>query len=181
MQEYILEIKKLIPQKFCEKIIHYFDNDYNDAGTVSGVDKNIRNCLTRSVLYPKTFGEKICSNALQEIIFNCVSQYTKKFNRLQIQKISQLDLLKYEANDFEAGYHFHTDFGYKCTERALSISICLNNEYTGGEFIFDLPSGEFSVPQNIGDAIMFPSNFMFPHQVNKVKKGTRYAVIGWVI
>ena len=175
MQEYILEIKKLIPQNFCEKIISYFDKDYDDAGTVSGVNKNIRNCLTRSVLDTKTFGEKLCSNATKEVIFNCVSQYTKKFNRVQIEKISQLDILKYESNNFDAGYHFHTDFGYKCTERALS------NDFEGGEFVFDLPSGEFCVPQNIGDAIIFPSNFMFPHQVNKVKKGTRYALIGWVV
>ena len=110
MQEYILEIKKLIPQNFCEKIISYFDKDYDDAGTVSGVNKNIRNCLTRSVLDTKTFGEKLCSNATKEVIFNCVSQYTKKFNRVQIEKISQLDILKYESNNFDAGYHFHTDF-----------------------------------------------------------------------
>ena len=38
MKEYILEIKKLIPQTFCKKIISYFDNDYEDARTVGGVD-----------------------------------------------------------------------------------------------------------------------------------------------
>jgi hypothetical protein len=49
MKEYILEVKKIIPQKLCKKIIHYFDNDYGEAGTVgSGVNKDIRNCSTRS-------------------------------------------------------------------------------------------------------------------------------------
>ena len=50
MKEYILEVRKIIPQKLCKKIIHYFDNDYGEAGTVgSGVNKDIRNCLTRSI------------------------------------------------------------------------------------------------------------------------------------
>jgi len=185
MKEYILEVKKIIPQTFCKKIISYFDEDYFDAGTVgdagSVVDKNIRNCLTKSVLETKTFGESICSNAIKEKIFECVSHYKEKFNNIHISKISQLDLLRYDANEHKAGYKFHEDFGLTCTERHLSISICLNNEYEGGEFVFDIPEGHHVVPQNVGDAVIFPSNFMFPHQVNKITKGTRYALIGWVI
>jgi hypothetical protein len=71
MKEYILEIKKIIPQSFCKKIISYFDNDYQDAGTTgSGVNKNIRNCLTRSLFETKSFGQKICLNAVKEKIFD---------------------------------------------------------------------------------------------------------------
>jgi predicted 2-oxoglutarate/Fe(II)-dependent dioxygenase YbiX len=181
MKEYILEVKKTIPSVFCKKIISYFDNNYNNAGTVGlGVNKNIRNCLTRSLLETKSLGEKICLNAVKEKIFQCVNHYKNK-NDIHIEKISQLDILKYEANEFKAGYDFHQDFGHKCSERHLSISICLNNEYEGGEFVFDIPGGHYTVPQNVGDAVIFPSNFMFPHQVNKVTRGTRYALIGWVI
>jgi predicted 2-oxoglutarate/Fe(II)-dependent dioxygenase YbiX len=181
MKEYILEVKKIIPQTFCKKIISYFDNNYQDAGTTGeGVNKDIRNCLTRSLFDTKSLGEKICLNAVEEKIFQCVNHYKKKHN-IQIDKISQLDILRYDTNEHKAGYNFHKDFGSKVTERHLSISICLNNEYEGGEFVFDIPEGHYVVPQNVGDAVIFPSNFMFPHQVNKVTKGTRYALIGWVI
>ena len=181
MKEYILEVKKIIPQTFCKKIISYFDNNYRDAGTTgSGINKNIRNCLTRSFFDTKSFGEKLCLNAVQEKIFDCVKHYQKKYD-INIEKISQLDILRYDANEFKAGYDFHQDFGREVTERHLSISICLNNEYKGGEFVFNIPEGHYTIPQNVGDAVIFPSNFMFPHQVNKVTKGTRYALIGWVI
>jgi len=181
MKEYILEVKKIIPQNFCKTIIEYFDNNYGDASTVGiGVNKNIRNCLTRSILQTKSLGEKICSNAVKEKIFQCVDHYKNKHD-IHIDKISQLDILRYDANEYKAGYKFHNDFGNNCLERHLSISICLNNEYEGGEFVFNLPSGLHTVPQNVGDAIIFPSNFMFPHQVNKITKGIRYALIGWVI
>tara|TARA_Y100001972_G_scaffold111474_1_gene144244 strand:- start:197 stop:742 length:546 start_codon:yes stop_codon:yes gene_type:complete len=181
MKEYILEIKKVIPKTICDKIIKYFDNNYKEAKTTGlGVNKNIRNCLTRNLMNTKSFGETICLNATKEKIFECVTQYKKKFD-VNIEDITQLDLLKYEANEFEAGYNFHCDFGPKCMERCLSISICLNNEYTGGEFVFDCKDGRYVVPQNVGDAVIFPSNFIFPHQVNKVLTGTRYALIGWVL
>lgn len=183
MKEYILEVKKIIPKIVCKKIINYFDNNFKDALIQGdGLNKDIRNCLTRSVLYPKTFGEVICSNVIKEKIFECVQHYQNKFNRIHISKISQLDFLKYETNKHKAGYKFHEDFGLDVSERHLSISICLNNEYEGGEFVFLLNDGShFTIPQNTGDAVIFPSNFMFPHQVNKVTNGTRYALIGWVI
>ena len=180
MKEYILEVKKVISHPFCKKIIACFDHGYEDAGTVGGVDKNVRNCVTRSVMEPETFGERICSNFIKEKIFNCVEHYQQK-HKVKSERITQLDLLKYETNECKAGYIFHSDFGPKCTERQLSISICLNNKYDGGEFVFDTPEGRYTIPQNEGDAVIFPSNFMFPHSVNKVTAGTRYALIGWVV
>ena len=30
-----------------------------------------------------------------------------------------------------------------------------------------------------GDMLIFPANFLYPHQVNAVKKGTRYSWISW--
>lgn len=181
MKEYILEIKKIIPQTFCNKIIAYFDNNYRDAGTIGqGVNKNVRNCLTRNLFDTKSLGEIICLNAVEEKIFECVYHYKNK-HEINISKISQLDILRYDFNEHEAGYKFHEDFGKKATKRHLSISICLNNEYEGGEFVFNIPEGKYTIPQNVGDAVIFPSNFMFPHQVNKITRGTRYALIGWVI
>jgi hypothetical protein len=182
LKEYILEVKKVIPKVLCEKIIHYFDNNYSDALTTNSdnPDKNTRNCLTRSVLETRTFGEKICSNAIKEKIFQCVNHYKDKHG-VDINKISQLDILKYEANEYKAGFNFHYDFGPTCHQRHLSISISLNNEYEGGEFVFNTSSDQLVIPQNIGDAVIFPSNFMFPHQVNKITKGIRYALIAWVI
>ena len=126
MKEYILEVKKVISHPFCKKIIACFDHGYEDAGTVGGVDKNVRNCVTRSVMEPETFGERICSNFIKEKIFNCVEHYQQK-HKVKSERITQLDLLKYETNESKAGYIFHSDFGPKCTERQLSISICLNS------------------------------------------------------
>ena len=182
MKDYILEIKKIIPESFCKKIISYFDNSLYEPGTVSGKDKSVRNCDARNMQHTNTFGEKICSNYVLKKIFDCKDLYATKFSYLHCKKISSCELLKYEHNQYKAGYKFHTDMGFSVSERQISVSICLNNEFSGGEFVFDFPNqNNYQVPQNVGDAIVFPSNFMFPHQVNRITKGTRYALIGWVV
>ena len=58
----------------------------------------------------------------------------------------------------------------------LTVLGSLNNEYTGGEFVMwedeviDLPAGSIAV---------FPSNFMYPHEVRPVKTGVRYSYVSW--
>jgi predicted 2-oxoglutarate/Fe(II)-dependent dioxygenase YbiX len=181
VKNFIKEYRKVIPNNFCKKIISYFDSDLEDAATVGGVNKNIRNCVKVSLLHPKSLGQRIISNYAKSIIENIAKEYSKEFKHCFTQKISQLDLLKYETNKHDVGYSWHVDMGYKAEARTLSMSICLNNDFKGGEFVFDLLENQEQFPQNTGDAIVFPSNFIYPHQVNKVTEGTRYALIGWVI
>ena len=182
MKKYIKEIRKAKPSKACQKIIKYFGNHFDDAATVGGVDKDVRNCLTRTLLKPKSFGQRFVSNYIQSVFYQIADSYAKDHQSFQFERISQLDLLMYETNNYKAGYDFHKDFGNKVTERHISISLNLNDSFEGGEFVFDLGNGTLEqYVQGVGDAIVFPSNFIFPHKVNKVTKGTRYALIGWII
>jgi|TARA_R100000479_G_scaffold39074_1_gene17466 hypothetical protein len=58
----------------------------------------------------------------------------------------------------------------------LSILGALNDNYTGGELImFD----KTKIELNAGDVVIFPSNFLYPHLIKPVKKGTRYSFISW--
>lgn len=58
----------------------------------------------------------------------------------------------------------------------LSFVGILNDNFSGGEFIlFD----DYTISPRQGDIIIFPSNFMFPHRVNKITEGTRYSFVAW--
>jgi predicted 2-oxoglutarate/Fe(II)-dependent dioxygenase YbiX len=50
-------------------------------------------------------------------------------------------------------------------------------KYEGGEFSFF--GKEHIIKASKGDVIMFPSNFVYRHEVLPVTKGTRYAIITW--
>lgn len=184
LENYILEIRKFFPKTVCEKIISYYDNPeiLGDAKIVSGLDKSLRNCFNTNFRDTKSFGQKIVKNFVEKHLEEAIKIYEEKFPNVSIAGgCSQIDFLKYPHNEYKAGYKFHVDMGYKVSERQLSISVCLNNDFEGGEFVFDLPNQKKQYPQNVGDVLIFPSNFMFPHQVNQVIKGTRYALVGWYI
>ena len=52
-----------------------------------------------------------------------------------------------------------------------------NDDYKGGNFL--IAENEYETAK--GSAIVFPSNFMFPHAVKKVEKGTRYSIVTWLM
>lgn len=58
----------------------------------------------------------------------------------------------------------------------LTVLGALNDDYEGGElFMF----GEHHVHLPAGAVVVFPSNFMFPHEVKPVKSGIRYSYVSW--
>ena len=59
----------------------------------------------------------------------------------------------------------------------LSIVGLLNDDFTGGEFImFD----DLEIKLKKGDVLVFPSIFLYPHEVKPIKTGTRYSMVSWV-
>ncbi len=58
----------------------------------------------------------------------------------------------------------------------LTILGGLNGGYDGRDLIFwqDTP-----ITLKAGEIMIFPSNFLYPHRVDMVTKGTRYSYVSW--
>jgi len=93
-------------------------------------------------------------------------------------KINQIDLLKYNPG---GKYELHMD-QYTRNTRHLSIIINLNNNYEGGDLIFtDQKEKEIKrLKLEEGSIVFFPSNFMYPHKIEPITKGTRYSIVAWL-
>ena len=74
--------------------------------------------------------------------------------------------------------HVHSLFdGERRGVPILTIIGILNDDYEGGELImFD----GTKIDTKKGDLLIFPANFLFPHEVELVTKGTRYSYVTWV-
>jgi predicted 2-oxoglutarate/Fe(II)-dependent dioxygenase YbiX len=57
----------------------------------------------------------------------------------------------------------------------ISIVGLLNDNYDGGQFM--CRGNEIKLAR--GDILLFPSNFMYPHEVREVTKGIRYSFVSW--
>lgn len=73
--------------------------------------------------------------------------------------------------------HIHSMFdGNRKGIPTLSILGGLNDNYEGGELIF---WEQEKIELKAGSIMIFPSNFMYPHKVMPVTKGTRYSYVSW--
>ena len=87
-----------------------------------------------------------------------------------------IQVLKYEAGQ---RYKWHTDQFPDTTHhlhnRSLSLVLYLTNNFSGGRTC--LPHKCYK--PRPGQALIFPSNWCFPHSAEPVERGTKIACVGW--
>jgi len=73
--------------------------------------------------------------------------------------------------------HIHSMFdGQRKGIPTLTVLGALNDDYEGGELML---FGGYRIHLPAGAVVVFPSNFMYPHEVKPVKSGIRYSYVSW--
>jgi len=101
-------------------------------------------------------------------------EWFKKYNAYSYVRFN-----KYDENTLMRPHcdHIHDLFdGERKGIPVLSIVGSLNNDYEGGDFIM---WGNQKIDIPAGTIIVFPSNFLYPHCVTKITKGSRYSFVSW--
>ncbi len=175
----LLDIKELK-----EAINSLKSSSYKARISGNRVDENIRKTLIHS---PTPQIETIFQKA-----FFKVKEEAEKFYGVSFLKGSQLQILEYKEGGF---YKCHADnaneiikdkklINYKVVNnRDLTTLLFLNSNFEGGEIEFchlRYNNGKRVIykPKG-GDMIIFPSHGLFAHEVKKVKKNSRFAVVKW--
>ena len=196
MEEKKMELKKYIkiydntasPQIISSFIQYLNTVEFNKASVIDNmkkegsIDENVRKTESFGFFkdeksLTKTHWYNFWCSFFREILRDYSSQLNLDTSS---SIISTLEALKYKEGGF---YNRHTDYHLKFP-RNLSIIYFLNNDYEGGELNFSNPSDEneiyLTVKPKCGRMILWPSNFLFPHQVTPVKKGLRYVLVSWI-
>jgi predicted 2-oxoglutarate/Fe(II)-dependent dioxygenase YbiX len=180
--EGIVEIKNIICLKFINKIIPFINKKSKNKLTIGEIgpgtlDINVRN-VDGYHLNSDTPTNMFYWNYIKQEIERLYTYYKIKFPLMASSKINQIDLLKYSPG---GKYKIHTDHGTNST-RHLSIIMNLNDDYQGGDLIFtDQKHKEIKrLNLNKGSIVFFPSNFMYPHSIQTITKGTRYSIVAWL-
>jgi len=165
---------------FCDKVINSSNNNSWDNHFWINRDKK------ESFSYPeKELKIQNLNNELKEEFFieteKQIKQYVNKINKPEFKIISKLSnprINKYEPNTLMRPHIDHISYIFDGNEKGipcLSFVGVLNDDYEGGNFV--LNDKEYNLHK--GDLIIFPSNFMYPHYVKEVTKGTRYSIVCW--
>jgi hypothetical protein len=162
LSEYILILKGFMAPDLCDQTVAQYGTRAKRAVVEGNVEHPSRTCSQIMTGLP-----------LEDHTKQAIRTYRGKFPDCRIVKNSGWLYVKYDEGQF---YKQHCD-EFPGTPRLVTISVALNDDYEGGEWAwFDR---EIVAGFHKGDAVMFPSNWMFPHEILPVTKGTRHALITW--
>jgi hypothetical protein len=183
LEDFVKVYDNIIDVDLCDRIIDEYKKSDKWAATMVGsgvIDTNSRNCSVISLSDPAVIDEnfeirKFIDVEVHQQLLEVVKKYSEEFPEFSPSIDTGYDLLRYETGQF---YKQHTD-SFLQQQRSISCSVCINDDYSGGEFTFF--DREIMIRGGKGSVIVFPSNFMYPHEIMPVTEGTRYSIITWYV
>ena len=177
LQDYIA-IYKAIDPLICKQIINNFNeaqwskHSYSDPITQERTTYKDDLDVSNQNKYIDYLNNKI-KNCINDYLINVAP------NPVKIKETSPIRFNRYKIGTNMKMHHdhIHTLFdGEKKGVPILSILGLLNDDFENGDFLmFDSKKVNLSA----GDIIIFPSNFLYPHAVTTITKGTRYSFVSW--
>ena len=169
---YIREYVNSISPQLAHQITTDLDLKFHPATTGGGQKSKARHCYIKSL-------ESKFDNDLSKIFNNVFKSYINEFKFFSSVTLenSGFDHVLYKGSESQE-YKEHVDHSKFNKPRILTCSLILNDNYEGGDLSFF--GGEYVVTKRAYSAVVFPSNFCFPHAITPVSKGDRHVIITWV-
>jgi len=187
IKNYIKIYDNVIPYNTLSSLLKYinicnFEETKIGGGENEKTDFNVRRTFTYPLTYlHKKLTDVHWANFLTYYFNNGLKNYGNDNKILDFSWgcINTIEILKYQNTGF---YTWHTDH-FAEIPRTMSCILLLNNDYEGGNLCFRNPdgTGEWEVEVKANRMIIWPSNFLYPHTVKPVTKGTRYSVVAWAL
>lgn len=145
----------LIDKEQCQSLILKYDNNLDHV--TQGVDNKSRN----------VFLKNINPNEIPKLI-TALEEANREFYNFQLIPKLECYFGKYSTDCHYSAHHSDCISG-ESNQRKLSFSLILNEDYEGGDFVFENPviKKEGTVPS------------FLPHHVTPVTLGVRYAIFGF--
>ena len=176
--DYIKYYEGVISDEQCSEILNcnetvYVPSTYssNDGKVESEERVRMDECWVKndSTLWPTIL------RCYEEVI----KRYSKDFPLFTVQRTTDFRINRYTAGGFMSKHcdNIHHSHGQQYGYPQVSALLYPNDDYEGGEFFV---AEQQYLPRK-GSAIVFPSNFMYPHEAKAVTKGTRWSIVTWLM
>ena len=189
IEHYVFHKENFLNEKYCENCIdelnkctwkkhEWYTPKTDSRRSLSGDNEP-------EIIHSKMFSNdvhKINDFIIQEL-HSTIIEYVESFKFDWFggwEGYSAMKFIRYSLGQTMANHcdHIHSIFdGERRGVPILSVIGVLNDDYEGGELIM---FGDKKIDTKAGDLLIFPANFMFPHEITPVLKGARYSYISWV-
>ena len=180
INSYIKVYEKRLNDKYCSTILkelethawgkHMFHNAYDQTTYSSPNDIEV------------SFTSLSNHNHLMSLLWDTIREYVDGLSSPWFGTWNGYSIPRY--NRYVVGSemlkhcdHIHSLFeGGNKGVPILSIVGLLNDDFKGGDFMMN----DEKIDLVAGDILMFPSSFLYPHEVLKITEGTRFSFVSWV-
>lgn len=185
IEDYI-HVTNVIPSNICDEIINDIENKDWYPHTWYNSSSNVYVSEETKELDVLSFDTKN-HNILVPYVIEAARQYNMEYAYLDTERTNQImskfcaiRFNRYSNDQIMRKHYDHIHSIFDGEEKGIPILSFvgnLNEDYEGGELVFF--NGEVKLDLKKGDICMFPSCFMYPHQVYQVTKGKRYSFVTW--
>lgn len=182
----LILVEQLIPKDICNKIIEDIEKrDWAPHTWYNSVQGTFGSEKTKELDVQNTTPE--LQNLLNPYIIEIGAIYNSKVlyegggERTQqiMNKFSNARFNRYEPGMIMRCHIDHIKSLFSPPEQGipvLSLIICLNDNYEGGELVF---WDDYKIKPAAGSIIAWPSLFLYPHRVDEVISGRRWSAVVW--
>ena len=186
LSDHILHLKSFIDKDVCMSVMNSLDNLERDDSapyTDGLLNDDADTYFDPDIKYIDNVRDRIFIDGLKEYAskirsFNWSYYDTKSFHcsEMIIRRYNQGSQFKYHHDDIIGEIFPHW---FLRRQNILTCNFYFGNadDSDGGDLVFTCGK---SFHPSMGDIIIFPSNWMFYHEVQKITKGTRYSGTVWL-
>jgi len=185
VDDYIM-VQNLIPTQLCRSLINESslpESKWSKHSWYNYGRDDLHSMPEKELDIINSTGDQFKSlgNYLGTALQNYQKKYSKEKDKVGtswIRHISQVRFNRYKTGTKMRLHHDHIQSLFDGKLKGipiLSVVGLLNDNYEGGAFM----CREKEIKLIRGDVLLFPSNFMYPHEVKEITKGIRYSFVSW--
>lgn len=183
LQDYVKVYKNFIPEDVCERAVSDFESAewekhkyaYGESEERISYEDDLS--VSISDIRDSSFIQSRTWEAIHQYVVLDMVNLHEWFSGWNSHSLVRFN--KYTPNTRMKIHcdHIHTLFdGVHKGVPVLTVLGVLNDNYAGGEFMM---WGDEKIDLPAGSVIVFPSNFLYPHEVRPVTSGVRYSFVSW--
>jgi predicted 2-oxoglutarate/Fe(II)-dependent dioxygenase YbiX len=178
VDSYIKYYKNIVAENLCNSLINYnfpYEASKYQTHDSGAIVKEERVKMLDSWIKKESVFYTAVKSCFEEVIV----KYKTDFPLFTVARTTDFRINKYDKGGFMSRHvdNIHHSHGQQYGYPQVSALLYLNDDYVGGEFYV---ADKKFLPIK-GSAIIFPSNFMFPHEAKPVTKGTRWSIVTWLM
>ena len=178
--DYVVHLNHFIPKDTCDKIVDSLSHKSFNKTSYEDYRGNRKDTDDNMHYETKTISNaEIIDSYIQKLLYRYDLRNRNSLIPWTSLSWSEVGFLRYTK---EQRFRRHVDHvnsifdGERKGIPTLTIIGWLNDDFEGGEFHLC----DRKIDSKPGDVIMFPSNFVYPHEVTPILSGVRYSWVTWV-